>query len=152
MKTIIIFSIFIFLFGCTGAGNHEGHDNMSNVPKSKSDSLYKEVMNGHNEAMAKFGELERYQTLLKKQKDSVSAIKNKSAVNSSIQNTLDSALLELQNAESAMNAWMDGFDPDKAGKTEEEKINYYNNEKEKVSKVQGQINQSLAKAKELSRK
>ena len=152
MKLIITFAILIFLYGCSGNSNHDSHENMSNVPKSKSDSLYKEVMDGHNEAMAKFGELQRYESVIKQLKDSVESLKNKSAENAALQKSFDSTLLQLQNAETAMNAWMDGFVPDKAGKTEDEKVNYYNGEKEKVSRVQEQIKESLSKAKTVSKK
>lgn len=131
--------------GNRGASGSEEQQNNSSVPRTLSDSLYKTAMEGHDIGMAKMGEIARYRKLVKQKTDSVADLKNKAT----LQPPLDSALQGLTHAEELMNRWMQDFDPDKAGNTEAEKVDYYRNEKEKIDTVNAYIFKSIEMAKQL---
>lgn len=133
---------------CNGNGGASGSDeqqNNSSVPKTLSDSLYKEAMEGHDAGMAKMGEIARYRKLVEQKIDSVEGLKNKAG----LQPPLDSALQQLIVSEELMNRWMQDFDPDKAGNTEAEKVTYYRSEKAKIDTVNARIFRSIETAKAL---
>ncbi len=133
---------------CNGNGGASGSDeqqNNSSVPKTLSDSLYKEAMEGHDAGMAKMGEIARYRKLVEQKIDSVEGLKNKAG----LQPPLDSALQQLIVSEELMNRWMQDFDPDKAGNTEAEKVTYYRSEKAKIDNVNARIFRSIETAKAL---
>ena len=146
MKNFIIaFSIMCFM-GCNNTQQHNHHDHQNNaaIPKTASDSIYKAVIAGHDRGMAKMGEINRYKNLAKQKQDSITKLKTKTAAHLSV---LDSVVHDLSNAEELMNKWMQEFDPNKAGETEQEKTTYYTKEKEKVDTVEAQIKSSIEKAK-----
>jgi hypothetical protein len=64
--------------------------------------------------------------------------------------TLDAAYSNLANAEELMNKWMHDFDPDKAGNTEEQKVNYFKEEQKKIDTINIRINSSIAEAKKIT--
>ena len=141
------FSI-VFLLACNNAQehNHPDHNNNAAIPKTLSDSLYKAAMAGHDRGMAKMGEITRYKNLANLQQDSIAKLKAKPAARLL---ALDSVVHALNEAEELMNKWMNEFDPNKAGETEQEKTAYYTKEKEKVDTVEARINSSLEKAKKV---
>lgn len=145
MNLGIMIIMICLTMACNPSGTSESRTQQNNasIPKTQSDSLYKETMDGHDLGMAKMGEMIRYQNLLKKSIDSFSGIKNGDKQIS----ILDSALQQITRAEEQMNRWMQGFEPDKAGNTEEEKIRFYTSEKEKIDSVNASILQSIDRAK-----
>jgi hypothetical protein len=153
MTRLLITSLSILLLlACNNSSPDREKGNLSNVPKTKSDSLYQDVMKGHERGMGRFGELHRYETLLSKIVDSLARLTGKSPESIAFRSEIDSALSHLKNAENAMNQWMEEFDPNKEGKTENEKIDFYSAEKDKVNKVEELINNSLDQAKKLTNK
>lgn len=123
----------------------EEQQNNSSIPKTLSDSLYKEAMEGHDAGMARMGEIARYRKLVEQKIDSVAGLKNKAK----LQLPLDSALKGLRYADELMNRWMQDFDPNKAGNTESEKVTYYRSEKEKIDTVNARIFRSIETARQL---
>ncbi|MCC7524244.1 MAG: hypothetical protein IT250_05450 [Chitinophagaceae bacterium] len=145
--TFLIFAAVLFLFSCnnTDSGNTTRSNNAS-VPKTLSDSLYKAAMDGHDVGMAKMGELSRYRHLIEQKIDSLTAKK----VKAKLLHPLDSALKALSGAEEGMHLWMQEFDPDKAGSTETEKVQFYRLEKEKIDSVNARILESIDAAKRVA--
>ncbi len=148
MKMLFFIAASCFIIACnhTQSSGEAGGENNSSIPKTLSDSLYKEAIEGHDEGMAKMGEIARYQKILKQRSDSLTGLKNKAGMLPA----LDSALQELVAAEELMNRWMRDFDPDKAGSTEAEKILYYTREKEKIDTVTAQILSSIENARRIT--
>ena len=148
IKVFIWVIVMVMTISCNSNSGHstdEAQQNNSSIPKTRSDSLYKAAMEGHDAGMAKMGEIARYQKLVKQKIDSVGHVKNKAK----LQPPLDSALHALQYAEELMNRWMQDFDPDKAGRSEAEKVSFYSLEKEKIDTVNARIFESIAYAKQV---
>jgi hypothetical protein len=149
IKGLVLLSMTALLFSC-GSGSQSPADagqNNSSVPKSKSDSMYKAVMDGHDAAMRKMGEIAKYSTLIKQYKDSLQKSGSKDALKES---ALDSALQGLTDAEDAMNKWMVAFDPDKAGAAEESRLAFYTGEEEKITAVEAKMDSSIMAAKKIT--
>lgn len=142
MKYYFLITAVFFLLSCNNS-QHNHADNNASVPVTASDSIYKSVMKGHDNGMAKIGEIVRLRNLIKEQ-DSIIRSKTKDAAQLS---KLDSAAQDLDNANELMNKWMQEFDPNNAGNTEEEKIAFYKKEKEKVDTVEARIENSIDRAK-----
>lgn len=148
MKIIVLIIAGAVALSCnngSSSGNPEQQHNAS-IPKTLSDTLYQEVMKGHDVGMAKMGEIARYQQLVKQKKDSLSAVNSEAGLRA----ILDSTLEELTLAEELMNRWMRDFEPDNAGATEAEKISFYRHEKEKIDTVNARIFTSLEKANQIT--
>ena len=147
MKTISLVAASYFVIAlnsnCSSGGGEQ--QNNASIPKTRSDSLYKETMEGHDIGMAKMGEMMRYQKLVQQRIDSVANLKNQDSQIAG----LDSVLKELNDAEEQMNRWMQDFEPDKAGSTEEEKVGFYKNEKTKIDTVNAKILRSIDRARQL---
>ncbi|MBX3256600.1 MAG: hypothetical protein KF862_20860 [Chitinophagaceae bacterium] len=146
MKYFILIIGGLLAWGCNGGGHQHTNENNAAVAKTPSDSLYRLVMKGHDRGMAKMGEVSRYRDLVKQKKDALAGLSSKETAQLSI---LDSVAHDLDHATELMNKWMDEFDPNKAGNTEEEKTAFYSNEKEKVDTVEARINSSIQKAQQL---
>lgn len=116
------------------------------TPATGSDSLYKAVMEGHDVAMARMGELVRYKKQLQQQADSLKSLKD---FDTTLVTTLETAAKDLDDAEELMNKWMQEFEPDDAGTTEQQMVAFYSKEKEKVDTVKVRIFRGLDNAKEL---
>jgi hypothetical protein len=117
------------------------------VTKTKADTLYDEVMDGHNTGMAKMGKLTRAEQEVTRLLDSVSKLpaKARQAAHPFTTN-LDSLLIDLKHADLSMNKWMNEFKIDSAAQNAEERIKYLLSEKSKVTEVKESILNSLQKA------
>mgnify|MGYP001546894712 CR=1 FL=1 len=151
-RSLITSLSILLLLACNNSSSDQEKGNVSNIPQTKSDSLYQDVMKGHERGMGRFGELHRYEALLSQMVDSLARVNGKSPESKAFRWQMDSALTHLKNAENAMNQWMEEFDPNKEGKTENEKIDFYSAEKNKVIRVEELINNSLDQAKKLTNK
>lgn len=110
--------------------------------KDNGDALVNEVLNIHDEVMPKMGEL---MSLRKKVLDKVEG--------SSSPDELRDIALRLEEAQKGMMLWMNDWSKNSAPfvkneTTQEEKMGYLNAEKERVTKVKEDINNSIAEAKE----
>jgi len=139
--------IIISIAGCNSAENkHNGHL-QTNEPKTKSDSLLKDVDNDHISGMAKMGRLTRAEQTARRLLDSIDKLPVKARQAAApLKIKLDSLQKELSYAEFAMNKWMNEFNMDSSVNNVQERINYLGSEKLKVSKVKEAILSSLQKA------
>lgn len=148
MKPVIAFFCLIALFSCGNANNNHAQDaHNASIPKTLSDSLYKSVMEGHDVSMAKMGEIVRLKEIVTAQKDSLGKLKTKPQESIA---KLDTVYNNLTYAQELMNRWMDEFNPDDAGTTEEQKVGYYKKEQEKIDTVNVRINNSIEAAKKIT--
>lgn len=131
------------MFSC---GNSENGKEKSPEAK-KADSLYKDVMTGHDLGMAKMGRLTRAEQTSRRLLDSIQKLPAKARQTAEpLRKRLDSLQKDLSHAESAMNQWMEEFNMDSAINNLEQRIEYLESEKIKVSKVKVAILGSLQKA------
>lgn len=150
MKKKILPFVFLFaicIISCNDSKTSHNGPDQNNKPKTQADSLYKDVMNGHDIGMAKMGKLTRAEQTTRRLLDSIEKLPAKAkqaAVPLKIK--LDSLQKDLSYAEFAMNKWMEEFNMDSAVNNVQERISYLSSEKLKVSKVKEAILGSLQKA------
>lgn len=147
--TLVASWLFVACKNGTDHSGHEGH-NAGMEPKTKEDSLYKDVMDGHNVVMPKIGKVKGYIALASQQLDSINKLPAKAkAAAAGYKASLDSLVAELTTANQSMTQWMDEFNPDSLSEEVEKRIGYLESEKVKVEKVKSNILGSLEKAEKL---
>jgi hypothetical protein len=146
-----IFQASFFFFLLTACSNSA--DNHRQEVKTRSDSLWDEVMMGHDEAMAKMGKIHQAETKLRQAIDSISKLPanlQKTVVPYKIK--LDSILYRLKYADYAMKRWMEEFNTDSALDNIQKRVQYLESEKLKISKVKETMVSGLRKADSLLNK
>lgn len=152
MKKTFIAVLAISMFVIVACNNsdkkqedHSGHT--TNAPKTQEDSLYADVMDGHNVGMAKMGKIRAMQSEVKKVLDSIATLpaKAKQAAEP-LKAKLDLVAADLSYAEIAMDKWMTEFNMDSAKNNIAQRIKYLTDEKSKVGKVKAAILDGLEKA------
>ena len=125
-----------------------GDSSNQKSPESKlADSLYKDVMNGHDVGMAKMGRLTRAEQATRRLLDSIKNLPAKAQQAAEpLRIKLDSLQKDLSYAEFAMNKWMEEFNIDSALNQLDQRVEYLKSEKIKVSKVKESILNGLEKA------
>lgn len=110
--------------------------------EDKQKKMIEEVMAVHDEVMPKMDEI----MTLKGQLDSVAKVSPDSVKAKDLYVALDSADVK-------MSDWMSGYNPDGVkGKSEEEVLKYYEEEKNKIVKVKELTNTSIEEAKTFLKK
>ncbi|HEX7845789.1 MAG TPA: hypothetical protein VF476_08335 [Chitinophagaceae bacterium] len=129
------------------ACNNADKNTASGSLEKKADSLFKQVMHGHDVGMAKDFLLEKTIALTQKTIDSINTlpIATRTAA-AAYKQQLDSLLKDLNYADFAMNKWMEEMNWEPSKIEINERIKYLTAEKEKVDKVSEAILGSLAKA------
>ena len=148
-RIAIVAASISILIACNNADKkHEGHaGHTTETPKTKEDSLFADVMDGHNVGMAKMSKIRTLQAEVKKVLDSIATLPAKAQQAATpLKIKLDSLAAELSYAEMAMDKWMMEFNMDSAKDNIENRIKYLTEEKLKVGKVKEAIIGSLAKA------
>jgi hypothetical protein len=127
MRPIILLAASLFIFSCSSSSNDS-----VDIP-----SLKAEVIAIHDEVMPKMGELRKVSKELRlaAEADSTKA---------DWVETAD----QIAAANESMMVWMRGFEPNYEG-TDEEIVNYLQDQKVKVEKVRDDMNGSLAAGKAL---
>jgi len=145
MKKILASCIVLIIIACNQTEEPTRKDGFSEVPKSKEDSLYKEVMEGHDIGMSKIIRVKRAISKSQHQLDSLNALpKNK------LDQNYQQAIMDLQEdlnyADYGMNTWMTEFKADTLQDNKELRIRYLESEKEKVTKIKEAILSGLKRA------
>ncbi|NII24243.1 viral A-type inclusion protein [Pseudoflavitalea sp. X16] len=120
-------------------------DGFSTIPATKEDSLYHQVMEGHDVGMAKMGRIRKYLVQIQQTTDSISKLPVKQQDKQYLQ-ALSTLQQELKKAEEEMNTWMEQFNGDSAKDNQALRMQYLEAEKEKVNGVKDQILGSLQRA------
>lgn len=137
----IIFSLALFTLSCGNQSADAGET------KSLPDSLFDEVIAGHDVAMPKMPKLER---LLKQTRQAIDSVNQLPAAKqkelSAYKAQLDSTLKALEYGDAAMTEWMNGFKYDSFKNNEAERIKYLQSELEKVNKMKDAVLGGISKA------
>ena len=144
MKIISLLAAFIFLISSC---NNSGTGNKPKQAKTHVDSLWEEVMAGHDEAMSKMGKITRAKKTIQQAIDSIGKLpQNLQKAALPYKARLDSLLDRLKYADYAMNRWMEEFDTDSALDDAKKRVEYLESEKLKISKVKQAMINGLEKA------
>jgi hypothetical protein len=134
--------ILIIAVACNNSGKTATND-----LEKQADSLYKDVMHGHDMGMAKGPAVEKATEWAQKAIDSISKLPAAAQqAAAGYKQQLDSLLKDLNYADFSMNKWMEEMKWDPSKIELNERIKYYTEEKMKVEKVKDAIFNSLAKA------
>lgn len=115
--------------------------------RTKADTLYDEVMDGHDVGMGKMGRLTKAEQEVTRLIDSIGKLPAKvQQLSAPYKTKLDNLLVDLKNAEASMDGWMKEFNIDSATNNVAERLGYLEVQKEKVSKVKEEILNSLKSA------
>lgn len=137
---LLLFTPILLFFACNNQSAEEERQSLS-------DSLFNEVMAGHDVAMPKMMKLERLQNETKAVIDSISKLPaNKQRALADYKIQLDSTLKALDYGDFAMNQWMSEFKYDSLKNNEPERIKYLQSELEKVNKMKDAVLHGINKA------
>ena len=144
-----LFTLFFlgWLASCKNAPKQEQGrtDGFNPVLKNREDSLFHDVMEGHDMGMARMGKISRYLSQVQKTLDSLNKLPD-SKVDTKYQQFLIDLQKELNYADYGMNTWMEEFKVDSAKGDKEKRIQYLEAEKVKIQKVKESIIGSLKRA------
>ena len=127
------------ILACLAACQQANKNELSNAGKkteSREDSLYHQTMDIHKEVMAEMGKLIGYQKQLQHQVDSLNNYLKFNKLPRNIAepkikqiDSLTNSLKKLQFADSAMNAWMEQFNPDPQLASSDANADYFEKQK-----------------------
>ncbi len=157
MKKIILpLAALCIITACNNSNDkkHEGHTGHNKeIPATKQDSLFEDVMAGHDEVMPKIGKVKGAQKEAQRLLDSIAGLPAKAqAAAAGLQTNLRTLIDDLNYADFAMDKWMVEFSLDSMKDNVEQRIKYLADEKMKVNKVKDAILNSLANADSLLKK
>src|SRR6188768_642928 len=151
MKKIILILTAISLTILSCNNNADTKSESAEDVVTKEDSLYKEVIEGHDEGMMKMRRLLASQKAVQQALDSLN-LSTKVKLNTVYIQQLEGLKEELAQAEADMNLWMESFSPDTMNSNKEKRVLYLEAEKAKVAKVNELINKSIGKTDSLLKK
>src|SRR5687767_1583700 len=125
MKPIFLLAVVLSFFACknNSSESQERTDGYTVVLKTKEDSLYHEVMQGHDIGMARMGKLRKHLRQIQHELDSIAKLPSKK-----IDQRYQQALIDLQEdlnyADYSMYTWMDEFQADSAKDDKSKRLAY----------------------------
>ena len=147
MGYLKMFVVLIVFASCQESGSDSAStdrkDGYTKDLKSRKDSLYQEVMDGHDIGMARMGKIGGY---LKSVNASIDSLKKLKSADTSKLPVLRSIAADLNQAEYGMNRWMEEFVLDSAENNEPVRVAYLESERDKVNRVKERILGSLKRA------
>ena len=153
MKTfasLAVISMMVVSCGNAGDKSAERKNGFTTELKTKADSLYHDVMEGHDVGMAKMGALKKYNGMVQSKLDSLQKVAS-AKIDKTYQQQLASLKEMLTKAEKGMNDWMEEFNLDSASGVNAS-IHYLESQKAKVAVVKQDILETLSKADSLLKK
>ncbi|MBM3414445.1 MAG: hypothetical protein FJY16_05870 [Bacteroidetes bacterium] len=147
---LVLLAMSVVLLGCqsTTEHQHEGHSGHSkmNTPKTPADSLFKQVMDIHDQVMPKLGKIRGAQKRAQQVLDSLSTLSARHAKElTTYKQDVETLINSLDYADFAMDKWMIEFNMDSAKDNQELRVAYLRAELDKVSNVKKAILGSLSK-------
>ena len=147
MKKFFVFAVAVITIIACNNGDKKITGKEITIPATTADSLMEEVMDGHNEGMAKMGKISAMQEKVQHALDSIAALPAKvQDAMEPYKRKLNGMIEDLKSAKDDMYKWMDEFNRDSAVNDLQQRINYLTEEKLKVSKVKESILSTLQKA------
>jgi paraquat-inducible protein B len=137
---------------CNDASQGETSENknaFSPALKTKEDSLFHDVMKGHDAGMAKVIQLQKKIAVTTHLLDSLDKLPAKK-VNAAYKRSLTSLQATMKKADDEMTSWMNGFKFDSAVDNKELRIKYLQEEKDKITVVKEHILSAMQQADSLS--
>lgn len=136
-------AVCVLATSCNDASD-AGHrkNGFSEELKTREDSLYHDVMEGHDVGMAKMGKIKKAINGVQSFADSLGKLTGKQK-NDSLLLRAQAIKRELELADQGMNTWMETFAPDSGKGNQTVRLQYLQSEKEKVGKVKDAILTSL---------
>jgi len=147
----ITFILTIISLSIVSCNNADTTTESTEKALTKEETLYNDVIEGHDEGMKKMRKLLGSQKAVEQALDSV-AKDSKAKQNTVYIQQLEGLKEELAQAETNMNIWMEEFSPDTLNSDKEKRVQYLEAEKAKVGKVNELINSSLRKTDSLIKK
>lgn len=146
-KLVLLLAITFWLTSCNNNENNEKKDT------NPVDKILDEIIEGHDVAMPKMKKLERLQNEIKSSLDSVQKLPEAARTKLAPYKTaLESALKDLQNADSFMHKWMNEFGYDSLKDNVEDRLKYLKSELTKVNEMKTAVLNSIQKADSLLKK
>ncbi len=137
-KIFVLFALSASMVACNNTATSEGESTESEAV-NQVETIKKEVMVLHDKTMAQMGEMGQLTTRLK-------AASSEATDTAAYYNVIN----DLTQAKESMMDWMHGFEnPDEMEVSEEEKIEYLEGQKSKMSDIADYTDRSIEKAKEL---
>ena len=144
MKAFYTAFLLVILASCAENSPEERKDGFSDTGKNPEDSLFQDVMDQHDEAMAKMGRIAGYRKQFDAKIDSLKKVK--SAAKESVEKKYEEISADLKKAEDGMNDWMQEFSIDSAQGDIARRLQYLESEKAKVTRVKEEILSALSRA------
>ncbi len=142
MKKLLLPCLALSLSFFISCGN-AGGDSL----KAKVDSLYDQVLKGHDAGMARMGKLTDLRSRTQRAIDSIDRLPAQAKEGlSAFRAQLENAAGELSRAEISMNQWMKEINFDTLQSDIKDRIDYLTSENEKVTRVKEAITGSIQKA------
>ena len=145
---IALISLGLFSMACNNEASQgettDRKDGFTPVLKTKEDSLYHDVMQGHDAGMAKIGKLTGNIKETERRLDSLSKLPAKQGA--AYKQSLVDLQAALNKANTEMFAWMKGFKVDTLSDNKELRIKYLQEEKARVMVVKDMIFSALNQA------
>lgn len=139
MKTIFTCALLLCLYGCeTRDHEKERKDGYTAILETREDSLFHDVMEGHDKGMAKMGKLMRYQRFTRRAIDSLNQLP-KAVVDAGLIDRYSQMLQQFVQADDAMYQWMGNFKADTLKDNMPARERYLLMEKSKVEQVRNLI-------------
>ena len=140
MKRIYLVLFTGLCIAIVACNNNAGESSGNSIAKTKADTLFDEVMDGHNVAMGKMEKLTKAEREVNRLLDSLGKLPAKAQQAATpYKAKLNTLLGDLKNAEHSMDEWMKDFSIDTFSQNLEERVKYLNAEKGKVSQVKNAI-------------
>ncbi|RYG30144.1 MAG: hypothetical protein EOO01_37175 [Chitinophagaceae bacterium] len=146
MRIAILFICIMTAFAaCTDQPSDDTSrkDGFTKTLKTRGDTLYHEVMEGHDVGMAKMGQISGY---IKKVKASIDSLEKQKSPDQKKLEVLKSVAADLNQADYSMNRWMEEFKIDSAKNNETVRLTYLEAERDKIARVKERILGSLQRA------
>lgn len=152
-RVLILAAALVFFNACNSSGHEheERKDGFTKTAQTPEDSLFQQVLDGHDIGMAKLGKIKASLEVAKAGLDSVSKLKD-SPQKEALQQMYMDIQEDLNYADYSMNTWMTEFNPDSAIDNKEVRLKYLAAEKAKVDKVKELILTSLQRADSIFKK
>lgn len=149
MKNILFSLIILFsVTACNNTGKKtEAHNGQGDAPTTQTDSLLKDIDEGHIVGMSKIGKIHITEKQVQALIDSIAKLpaKTQQAAATYVEG-LKNVIKDLGYADMAMDKWMMEYDEDSVKDNLEQRLRYLTEEKLKVSKMKEAILTSLQKA------
>ncbi len=146
MKQMIFAILVLAACACKEASEQsERKDGFTPLLKTKEDSLYHDVMEGHDIGMAKMSMLRKHISNVQHELDSINKLPATN-IDRQYKQVLIDLHEDLSYADNAMFTWMQEFEVDSARSDKDKRVAYLESEKVKVEKVRDNILNGLQRA------